>query len=36
MFKSNHKKTVTKVYKVFAVLMAIAMVGFLLVPLLNS
>lgn len=36
MFKSHHQKTVTKIYKVLAILMAIAMIGFLLVPLLRS
>lgn len=36
MFKSNHRKTVEKVYRVVAILMALAMIGFLLVPLLRA
>ncbi len=36
MFKSHHKNKVTKIYKVVAIVMAVAMIGFLLVPLLRS
>ncbi|MFO0743540.1 MAG: DUF4044 domain-containing protein [Candidatus Paceibacterota bacterium] len=36
MFKSHHKKTVNKIYRVLAILMAIAMIGFLLIPLLRA
>ncbi|MDQ1281920.1 MAG: hypothetical protein QG630_271 [Patescibacteria group bacterium] len=36
MFKSHQRNKVNKIYKVVAVLIAIAMIGFLLVPLLNS
>ncbi|MEI6352526.1 MAG: DUF4044 domain-containing protein [Candidatus Nomurabacteria bacterium] len=35
MFKTHHKKTVDRIYKVVAVLMAVAMIGFLLIPLLR-
>lgn len=36
MFKSNQRKKVEAVYKVVAILIAIAMVAFLLIPLLSA
>ena len=36
MFKSHHQKTIQKIYRVLAILMAVAMIGFLLVPLLRA
>lgn len=35
MFKSNQRKKVENIYKVMAILIVIAMIAFLLIPLLN-
>ncbi len=36
MFKSSQRKKIEFIYKIIAVLIAIAMIAFLLIPLLNA